>query len=107
MERALQLNIALKMETAGNRISIEKGILQLTELRQFEGQEAKIYSIAKQVAETLATEFKLFKEIATEPSCDLIKLVATHMRMVRTFEVKQLTLEVSLCVYNSCSGRKS
>ena len=43
----------------------------------------------------MATEFKLFKEIATEPSCDLVQLVANHMRMVRTFEVKKLTSEVS------------
>lgn len=46
------------------------------------------------MAETLATEFKFFKELVTDPSCDLTDLVANHMKIVRTFEVKKLTEEV-------------
>lgn len=60
-----------------------------------EQQKDKIYEMARVIAEALSHEFKLFKEMVTEPSCDLPKLVAEHMRIVRTFEVKKLTQEVS------------
>jgi hypothetical protein len=91
MQRRMQIGLALKIETAGNRMLIEKNLVLISELNAINGDKAKINETAKLVAETLATEFKLFKEIGTEPSCDLTQLVANHMRIIRTFEVKKLT----------------
>ena len=47
---------------------------------------------AKQVADALVHEFKIFKELAESPTCGELKnLVKDYMSMTRTFEVKILT----------------
>jgi len=94
MQRRMQIGIALKIETAGNRMAIEKNLQQINESKALGVDKSKILETAKQVAETLSTEFKIFKELVTDPSCDLTELVVSHMRIVRTFEVKKLTEEV-------------
>lgn len=56
----------------------------------------KIKEKADKVLEALAHEFKFFKELTSAPSVDLWKLIGYHARMERTFEVTNLTVQVSL-----------
>ena len=55
----------------------------------------KIKEKADKVLEALAHEFKFFKELTAAPSVDLWKLIGFHTKMDRTFEVTNLTVQVS------------
>lgn len=51
-------------------------------------------------------EFKLFKELISDGSgCNLTDLVSESMRIVRTFDVEKLTIEVSLNYFHKFQGQ--
>lgn len=55
----------------------------------------KIKEKAQMVLEALACEFKFFKELTSTPDTNLWRLIAYYCKMDRTFEVKNLTYQVS------------
>ena len=79
-----------KLKSVQNRAMIEKNLYDMAEINRvefFKHYEAKC-TIVK---DALVTEFKIFKELNTYLKSDqILTLIADHMKIVRTFDVKRL-----------------
>lgn len=114
-ENSLKLKIGLtyKLEHAQNRLLVETEINDINDLRTNDpcipesdndpcifdpSIHVKLKEKATKVLEALSFEFKLFKELTSKPDPNLWRLIAYHSKMERTFEVQNLTVQVS-CFY--------
>jgi hypothetical protein len=90
--QALKFRIALlnKITSVQNRAVIEKNLYDMADINRVEFSkhyEAKCAT----VKDALVTEYKFFKELNTYLKANqILTLIADHMKIVRTFDVKRL-----------------
>jgi len=111
----LKIGLTYKLEHTQNRLLVETEINEINDLNAIKGLSAtdkltsgslidsvidhgihiRIKEKAIKVLEALSNEFKLFKELTSVPDPELWKLIGYHSKMERTFEVANLTSQVS------------